>query len=57
MSRRTLTLDDRLHDYVIERGVREHPALAALREATRTIRAPACRSAPSRGNCWRCWSR
>ncbi|MGZ8273123.1 MAG: class I SAM-dependent methyltransferase [Burkholderiaceae bacterium] len=35
MSRRTLTLDDALHDYVIEHGVREHPELAALREATR----------------------
>ena len=35
MSRRTLTLDEALHDYVIEHGVREHPELAALREATR----------------------
>ena len=35
MSRRTLTVDDALHDYVIEHGVREHPELAALREATR----------------------
>jgi caffeoyl-CoA O-methyltransferase len=35
VSRRTLTLDDALHDYVIEHGVREHPELAALREATR----------------------
>ena len=36
MSRRTLTVDDALHDYVIEHGVREHPELAAMREATRT---------------------
>jgi predicted O-methyltransferase YrrM len=35
MSRRTLALDDVLYDYVVERGVREHPELAALREATR----------------------
>ncbi len=35
MSRRTLTVDEGLHDYVIEHGVREHPELAALREATR----------------------
>jgi caffeoyl-CoA O-methyltransferase len=35
VSRRTLTVDDALHDYVIEHGVREHPELAALREATR----------------------
>jgi predicted O-methyltransferase YrrM len=33
MSRRTLTLDDRLHDYVLDHN-REHPELARLREAT-----------------------
>ncbi len=33
MSRRTLTLDDRLHDYVLRHN-REHPELAKLREAT-----------------------
>lgn len=36
MSRRTLNLDDTLYDYVINHSVREHPAQAALREATRT---------------------
>jgi caffeoyl-CoA O-methyltransferase len=35
VSRRTLTVDDRLHAYVLEQGVREHPELAALRAATR----------------------
>jgi caffeoyl-CoA O-methyltransferase len=34
VSRRTLTLDDALHDYVLAQGVREHPELAALRTAT-----------------------
>ena len=33
MSRRTLNLDDRLHDYVVRHN-REHPELAKLREAT-----------------------
>jgi len=33
MSRRTLTLDDRLHDYVLAHN-REHPELAKLRAAT-----------------------
>ena len=33
MSRRTLALDDRLHDYVVQHN-REHPELAKLREAT-----------------------
>jgi predicted O-methyltransferase YrrM len=33
VSRRTLTLDDRLYDYVVQHN-REHPELAKLREAT-----------------------
>ena len=34
MSRRTLQVDDALHDYLIAHSVREHPAQRALREAT-----------------------
>jgi caffeoyl-CoA O-methyltransferase len=36
MSRRTLTLDDTLHDYLLANSRREHPAQVGLREATRT---------------------
>lgn len=34
MSRRTLTLDDKLYDYLLAHSLREHPAQAALRAAT-----------------------
>jgi caffeoyl-CoA O-methyltransferase len=34
MSRRTLTLDDALYDYLLTQGLREHPAAAELRAAT-----------------------
>jgi caffeoyl-CoA O-methyltransferase len=34
MSRRTLTLDDALYDYLLAHTVREHPSQAALREST-----------------------
>lgn len=35
MSDRTLNLDDKLYRYMLDHSVREHPAQAALREATR----------------------
>ena len=37
MMPRTLNLDEVLYRYVIEHSVREHPAQAALREATRSV--------------------
>ena len=53
MSRRTLTVDDALHDYVIEHGVREHPELTALREATRTHPRAGMQISPEQGQLMR----
>jgi caffeoyl-CoA O-methyltransferase len=49
MSRRTLTLDDRLYDYVLDVSLREHAELAALREATRTHPRAGMQIAPEQG--------
>jgi predicted O-methyltransferase YrrM len=48
MSRRTLTLDDRLHDYVVRHN-REHPELAKLREATATHPRAVMQISPEQG--------
>jgi caffeoyl-CoA O-methyltransferase len=49
MSRRTLNLDDSLYDYVLANSLREHPAQAALREATRTWPRAGMQIAPEQG--------
>ena len=36
MANRRTIIDDTLHDYLVTHTVREHPAQAGLREATRT---------------------
>ena len=53
MSRRTLTVDDALHEYVIEHGVREHPELTALREATSTHPRAGMQISPEQGQLMR----
>jgi caffeoyl-CoA O-methyltransferase len=49
MSRRTLNLDDTLYDYLLDHSLREHPAQAALREATRTHRYAGMQISPEQG--------
>jgi len=49
MSRRTLTLDDGLYDYLLAHTLREHPAQVALREATATHRYAGMQISPEQG--------
>lgn len=49
MSNRSIGLDDRLHAYVVEHGVREHPLLAALREETASLPERNMQIAPEQG--------
>jgi predicted O-methyltransferase YrrM len=46
---RTLQIDDQLFDYVLAHSAREHPAQAALREATRTHPHAGMQIAPDQG--------
>jgi caffeoyl-CoA O-methyltransferase len=49
MTRRTLPLDDALYEYLLANSLREHPELAALREATRTHPRANMQIAPEQG--------
>jgi predicted O-methyltransferase YrrM len=49
MSRRTLPLTDRLHEYLLAKSLREHPALARLREETSLLPGAGMQIAPEQG--------
>lgn len=49
MTRQTLPLDDALYEYLLANSLREHPELAALREATRTHPRASMQIAPEQG--------
>jgi caffeoyl-CoA O-methyltransferase len=49
MSSRTLTLDDRLYDYLLAVSVREPPALARLREETAGLESARMQISPEQG--------
>jgi predicted O-methyltransferase YrrM len=54
MSRRTLNLDDTLYEYLLAHSVHEHPAQAALREATRTWPRAGMQISPEQGQLMTC---
>lgn len=49
MSRRTITLDDALHQYLLDVSLREPPILAELREDTSRLPNPGMQIAPEQG--------
>jgi len=49
MSDRTLNLDDKLYRYLLDHSVREHPAQAGLREATRNHSHSVMQISPEQG--------
>jgi len=49
MSDRTLTLDDKLYQYLLDVSLREHAELAALRQATRTHPRAGMQISPEQG--------
>jgi predicted O-methyltransferase YrrM len=49
VSNRSLTLDDTLYDYLLAHSLREHPAQAALREATRVHPSAGMQISPEQG--------
>ncbi len=49
MSNHSIGLDGRLHDYVVEHGVREHPLLVALRKETASLPERNMQIAPEQG--------
>jgi caffeoyl-CoA O-methyltransferase len=49
MSRRSLQIDDNLHQYLVAHSAREHPAQVALREATASHRHAGMQISPEQG--------
>ena len=52
---RMLPASDKLFDYIVRIGAREHPVLKRCREETAGPPMPGCRSRPEQGAFLRCW--
>ncbi len=56
MSRHSIEIDDRLHDYILASSLREPEVLRRLREETAGLPYAGMQISPEQGQFMRCWS-
>ena len=55
MSNRTLSIDDRVYEYLLSVSLKESELLMQLRQETASIEYSEMQIAPEQGSSWRCW--